>query len=79
MGVESEEEFMDLELSEHLSAAEVGARLNTELPQGFSVHWAEAIDLRVPSIDASIRAFRYAVALDSLPTTHRNRPFLRRH
>ena len=48
MGVESEEEFIDLELSEQLSAAEIGARLNAELPQGFSVHWAEAIDLRDP-------------------------------
>jgi radical SAM-linked protein len=76
MGVESEEEFIDLELSEHLPAAEIGARLNAELPRGFSVQWAEIIDLRVPSIDASIRAFRYAIGLDSLPTTKREPAFL---
>ena len=67
MGVESEEEFIDLELSEHLPAIEIGARLDAELPRGFTVQRAEVIDLRARSIDASICAFRYAVALDSLP------------
>ncbi len=72
MSVESEEEFIDLELSEHLPADEVGARLNAELPRGFHVQWTEAIDLRALSIDASIQAFRYAVALDSLPGDKRD-------
>jgi radical SAM-linked protein len=76
MGVESEEEFIDLELNEHLSAAEIGVRLNAELPRGFSVQRAEAIDLRIPSIDASIRAFRYVIALDSLPAYKRELTFL---
>jgi radical SAM-linked protein len=76
MGVESEEEFIDLELSEHLSAAEIGVRLNAELPRGFSVQRAEDVDLHVPSIDASIRAFRYVVALDSLPAHKRELTFL---
>lgn len=76
MGVESEEEFLDLELSEQLSAAEIGARLNAELPHGFSVQRAESIDFRVPSIDASIRALRYVVALDSLPASKQELTFL---
>jgi radical SAM-linked protein len=76
MGVESEEEFIDLELSEYVSAGEIGVRLNAELPRGFSVQRAENIDFRVPSIDASIRAFRYAVALDSLPAHKRELTFL---
>jgi radical SAM family uncharacterized protein/radical SAM-linked protein len=76
MCVESEEEFIDLELSEHLPAAEIGVRLNAELPRGFSVQRAEDIDLRIPSIDASIRAFRYVVALDSLPAHKRELTFL---
>ena len=62
LGIESEEEFLDIELSEPLAAAEVGHRLGAELPRGFVVHWAEAIELRAPSIEASIRAFRYLAA-----------------
>jgi radical SAM-linked protein len=76
MGVESEEEFIDLELSEHLPAAEVGARLNAELPRGFTIQWAEAIDLRTLSIDASIAGFQYTVALHSLPATKQAPAFL---
>jgi radical SAM-linked protein len=67
LGVESEEEFLDIELYELMPAAEVGDRLGDELPRGFSVHWAEAIPLNAPSVDASIRAYRYVAALDTLP------------
>src|SRR5215470_12131156 len=76
MGVESEEEFIDLELSEQAPAAEVGARLNAELPRGFAVQWAEAIDLRALSIDASINGFQYTVALHSLPAAKQAPTFL---
>ncbi|MGH7964210.1 MAG: TIGR03960 family B12-binding radical SAM protein [Candidatus Binatia bacterium] len=67
LGIESEEEFLDVELAEPLTADEVGRRLGAELSRGFTVHWASAIDLKAASIDASIRAFRYVAALDSLP------------
>ena len=67
---------MDIELSEALPADEVGRRLDTELPRGFTVHWAETIDLRDPSIDASIRAFRYIAGLDSLPEGKQESAFL---
>ncbi len=76
LGVESEEEFLDIELSESLAANEVNRRLDAELPRGFAVHWVEAIDLRTPSIDASIRAFRYVIALDSLPVDKQEPAFL---
>jgi radical SAM-linked protein len=76
MAVESEEEFIDLELSELVPAADAGARLHAELPRGFSVQGAESIDLRAPSIDASIRAFRYAAALTSLPSEKQEAAFL---
>ncbi len=76
MGVESEEEFIDLELSEHVPAAQVGARLNAELPRGFAIQWAEAIDLRALSIDASIKGFQYTVALHSLPAAKQVPTFL---
>lgn len=70
LGVESEAEFLDIELSEHCSPQEVQERLAAELPHGFAVRHAEAIDLRAPSIDTSIRALCYIVRVDPvlLPT-----------
>jgi radical SAM-linked protein len=76
MGVESEEEFLDIELSEPLTATEVGWRLGTQLSRGFTVRQVVAIGLHEPSIDASIRAFRYAVALNSLPKDKQEPTFL---
>jgi radical SAM-linked protein len=76
MGIESEEEFVDLELSEHLEAAAVGSRLDAEFPRGFHVQQAETIDLRTTSIDADIKAFRYVATLDSLATEKRTVAFL---
>ncbi|HKA54832.1 MAG TPA: TIGR03936 family radical SAM-associated protein, partial [Candidatus Binatia bacterium] len=76
LGIESEEEFLDIELSEEVPAAEVGRRLDAELPRGFTVHRAETIDPRDPSIDASIRAFRYTVGLDSVPVDKQACAFL---
>jgi radical SAM-linked protein len=76
MGVESEEEFLDIELSEPLTATEVGGQLGSQLPRGFAVRQVVAIGLHEPSIDASIRAFRYAVALNSLPTDKQAPTFL---
>lgn len=76
MGIESEEEFVDLELSEQLAADEVGSRLDAELPRGFRVRRAEAIELRATSIDADIRAFRYRVALESLPREKQRLEFI---
>lgn len=67
LGVESEEEFVDIELYEPLLAGKVGDRLGEELPRGFAVHWVETIPLSAPSIDASIHAYRYVAALDTLP------------
>ncbi len=76
LGIESEEEFLDIELSEALAASEVNRRLDAELPRGFAAQWVEAIDLRTPSIDASIRAFHYVAALDSLPVDKQEPAFL---
>lgn len=68
LGVESEQEFLDIDLSEVLPPREVQERLGAELPHGFVVRRAEAIDLRAPSIDASIRSLCYAVRLATLPS-----------
>src|SRR5262249_10404404 len=39
LGIESEEELLDIELTESMPAAEIGRRLGEELSQGFSVYW----------------------------------------
>jgi radical SAM-linked protein len=67
MGVESEEEFLDIELNEAVTPEQIRCRLDAELPRGFALYWAKGVDLRAPSIDVSIRAFCYKVAVDSLP------------
>jgi radical SAM family uncharacterized protein/radical SAM-linked protein len=76
LGIESEEEFLDIELTEALPAAEVGRRLDAELPRGFTVSWAQTVDLRAPSIDAGIHGFRYTVRLASLPADKQESAFL---
>ncbi|MBI3796846.1 MAG: TIGR03960 family B12-binding radical SAM protein [Deltaproteobacteria bacterium] len=76
LGIESEEEFLDIELTEALPAPEVGRRLDAELPGGFTVSWAQTIDLRDPSIDASIRSFHYTASLESLPVDKQESAFL---
>ena len=72
LGVESEEEFLDLELTEALPVIDVGRRLGEELSQGFSVQWAREIPLNTPSIDASIQAYRYVASLTTLPAEKRS-------
>ncbi|MGE0822679.1 MAG: TIGR03960 family B12-binding radical SAM protein [Candidatus Binatia bacterium] len=67
LGIESKEEFVDIELTEEVAAATVGSRLGNELPRGFTVCWAQAIPLSAPSIDVSIRGHRYDALLDTLP------------
>ena len=71
LGIESEEEFLDLELTAPLPAAEVGRRLGNELSRGFSVHWSEEIPLNAPSVETSIRAYRYVASLETLPAEKR--------
>ncbi|MSQ47773.1 MAG: TIGR03960 family B12-binding radical SAM protein [Deltaproteobacteria bacterium] len=79
VGVESEEEFLDLELSEMLTAEEVKDRLGSQLPRGFSVYGADVVSLRAPSIDESIAAYRYLITLDALPEAKRTPAMLATH
>jgi len=76
LGIESEEEFLDIELTEAVLASVVGRRLDAELPRGFTVSWAQTVDLRDPSIDAGIHGFRYTVSLASLPADKQESAFL---
>lgn len=76
VGMESEEEFLDLFLIEEASPATVQQTLNGELPAGFHVHAVDSIDLDQASVDVSITAQRYQIALDSLPSEKRDPTFL---
>jgi radical SAM family uncharacterized protein/radical SAM-linked protein len=59
VGVESTCEMIDLELVGLHAAADVGARLGPELPEGLSILGVEAIDARAPSIAEALRAVHY--------------------
>ncbi|HUL58883.1 MAG TPA: TIGR03960 family B12-binding radical SAM protein [Anaeromyxobacteraceae bacterium] len=61
VGVESRCEHMDLELVGIQDAADVGARLGRELPDGLEVLSAEPLDPAAPSIGESLRAVHYIV------------------
>ncbi len=59
VGVESDGEFLDVDLVEPMSAAAVERSLNPQLPEGIAVVAADAISLRSPSVSSLIAAFRY--------------------
>jgi len=75
LGMESEEEFFDIVLTEALAPDELSERLHAQLPAGLAIQRAEAIALKAPSIEASIQASRYQVTLDSLPADKRTAAF----
>jgi len=64
LGVDSDCEYLDIELTERLPATEVAARLDAELPPGLSILEAREVGPRAASIEGSILGFRYAVQLD---------------
>ena len=59
VGVESDGEFLDVDLAEPMTAESVQQRLNPQLPEGIAVVAADAIPLRSPSVSSLIAAFRY--------------------
>jgi len=61
VGVESGGELVDIDLTQPLSAAEVGERLGDQLPEGMHIVSAESVPLRSQSITTRIAAFRYRV------------------
>ena len=62
-GVESDAELIDLELTRPMTAREVVARLNDELPDGFRVLEGAVVPRGVPSPSACIRASHYRLDL----------------
>ena len=76
VGMESEEEFLDLLLNEEMTTDAVQQNLNAELPSGFHIHHVQSIALDMPSVDVSIKAQHYQVALGTLPQEKQMPAFL---
>ncbi|HEU0265132.1 MAG TPA: TIGR03960 family B12-binding radical SAM protein [Geobacterales bacterium] len=63
VGIESEAEYMDLEVAGGFPASEVQQRLNAVLPAGMRIVEAQEIPLKAPSLSVIISAARYRVTL----------------
>jgi radical SAM family uncharacterized protein/radical SAM-linked protein len=62
VGIESEAEFLDLELCEQTPPQEVARRLGAELPQGFAIRSVVELDRDAPSVAGSLTG--YSVVFD---------------
>jgi radical SAM family uncharacterized protein/radical SAM-linked protein len=69
LGVESDAEFVDMELAESMSPREFLRRINGVLPQGirFLEAWAVAMD--APSLNGTLREQAYDIEIESVDTT----------
>jgi len=63
VGVASETEYMDIEMTEALDAAAVGEALASQLPRGFAVRQARAITARHAALMAVVNLAAYRVAV----------------
>jgi radical SAM-linked protein len=66
VGFSSEDEYVDLELTEPLPPPTAAARLASELPEGLEPVGAAEVPRSAPSIDADVASFVYEVDLDAL-------------
>jgi radical SAM family uncharacterized protein/radical SAM-linked protein len=62
-GVESDAEVIDIKLSRTMAAEALAAALNAELPGGFAVLGAEAVDWSTPAPSCCIAASTYRILL----------------
>ena len=67
VGIESDAEFVDLELVTWLPARVVAARLNSSLPEEIRVLNVLEIPLQLPALSASIKKVEYQIVMDDLP------------
>jgi radical SAM family uncharacterized protein/radical SAM-linked protein len=72
VGVESDSEFLDVDLVEPVPAAVVGAAFASELPDGIAIVSVATVPLRGPSISASIVGFRYRIDASDVPGSREN-------
>ena len=66
LGVSSDDEYVDLELTAPLDAEEVAARLAAELPDGLEPVAAAEVPRSAPSIESEIESVTYTVDLAAL-------------
>jgi len=66
LGVSSDGEYVDLELTAPLDAAQVAARLGAELPDGLEAVTASEVPRSAPSIESEIESITYRVDLAAL-------------
>jgi radical SAM-linked protein len=66
LGVESDCETLDADLTESWAPARVGAALAGQLPEGLAIVSTEAISLKAPSTETELAGFRYHVDLRGL-------------
>ncbi len=68
LGTSSDDEYLDLELTEAQDPPAVAARLAAELPRGLEPLDIAEVPVSAPSIDRSVAAFAYEVDLEGLDT-----------
>jgi radical SAM family uncharacterized protein/radical SAM-linked protein len=71
VGIESDCELLDLELTEARDPTTVAASLGAALPEGLEIVAVAAVPLDSPSIEGGVSAIRYRVDLESLPADKR--------
>ncbi len=65
VGEESEGDYMDIVLSQRVEPAELLARIQATLPEGFSCYEAEEIPMSAPSLMSQVQGLRYTIYTDS--------------
>ncbi len=67
VGMESTDEYMDIDFRAPVKPGEVSAALTRELPQGLDILSAGQISLQLPSLSASIKGTKYLIFIKNGP------------
>ncbi|HBT47867.1 MAG TPA: radical SAM protein [Peptococcaceae bacterium] len=67
VGLESEAEYLDLELAEAVEVREVGRALSSQLPPGLEVLTLRALSPGEPTLGEAVRCAAYRVEVEGLP------------
>ena len=67
VGMESMDEYMDIDLRAALEPSELSAKLAKELPGGLNILNAGQISLQLPSLSASIKSTNYSILMKNGP------------
>lgn len=67
VGIESMDEFFDVDFTRPVQVATLAERLNSTLPIGLKIAWATPIDLQLPSLSDSMKASEYLIDVTNGP------------